>query len=135
NGSGGVGGGRGLGVVNGERRSAGPRRGRTPVAARGHDAVGMQAAWPHAVWLAKTAPAATGSFAQKGQRSDRMSVLGVPGALLYYETRGSGTLMVMVPGANGEATAFEGVAEHLAEHYTVVTYDPRGLSRSRPEGP
>jgi len=64
-----------------------------------------------------------------------VSLLGVPGASLYSETRGSGTLMVMVPGANGEATAFERVAEHLAEHYTVVTYDLRGFSRSRHEGP
>src|SRR5262249_60195983 len=54
-------------VVHAERRSAGPRRGRTPVAARGHDAVGMQAAWPHAVWLSKTAPAAAGSFARHGK--------------------------------------------------------------------
>src|SRR5215471_11389673 len=63
-----------------------------------------------------------------------MSVLQVPGAQLHYETRGSGALMVMVPGANGEAGAFEGAAQHLAAHYTVVTYDRRGFSRSRLEG-
>jgi len=60
-----------------------------------------------------------------------MSFLEVPGASLYYETRGAGPLMVMVPGANGEAGAFEAVAEHLAGHYRVVTYDRRGFSRGQ----
>jgi acetyltransferase/esterase len=64
-----------------------------------------------------------------------MSILDVPGARLYYETRGSGPLLVMVPGANGEAGAFKRVAEHLAAHYTVVTYDRRGFSRSQLDGP
>lgn len=63
-----------------------------------------------------------------------MSTLEVPGAQLYYETRGSGPLMLMIPGANGDADAFAAVAEHLATHYTVVTYDRRGFSRSRLEG-
>jgi acetyltransferase/esterase len=31
-----------------------------------------------------------------------MSILQVPGARLYYATHGSGPLMLMVPGANGE---------------------------------
>jgi acetyltransferase/esterase len=64
-----------------------------------------------------------------------MSFLEVPGARLHYATSGTGPLMVMVPGANGEAGAFEGVTEHLAAHFTVVTYDRRGFSRSRLEGP
>ena len=59
-----------------------------------------------------------------------MSILEVPGARLYYETHGSGPLMLMVPGANGEADIFKMVREHLAAHYTVVTYDRRGFSRS-----
>jgi acetyltransferase/esterase len=64
-----------------------------------------------------------------------MSILEVPGAWLYYEKRGSGPLMLMVPGANGEANIFKLVAEHLAAHYTVVTYDRRGFSRSQLDGP
>ncbi|WP_328747253.1 alpha/beta hydrolase [Streptomyces sp. NBC_00285] len=55
-----------------------------------------------------------------------MSTLEVPGARLYYETRGRGPLMLMIPGANGDADAFGMVAEHLAAHYTVVVYDRRG---------
>lgn len=64
-----------------------------------------------------------------------MSTLDVPGAQLYYETRGSGPLMPMIPGASGDAEAFGAVAAHLATHYTVVTYDRRGFSRSRLDGP
>lgn len=64
-----------------------------------------------------------------------MSVLKVPGARLYYETRGSGPLLLMVPGANGDADGFKAVAEHLAAHCTVVTYDRRGFSRSQLDGP
>src|SRR5258708_22464308 len=43
--------------------------------------------------------------------------------------------MLMVPGSNGEAGAFEMVAEHLAARYTVVIYDRRGFSRSQLDGP
>ncbi|MDQ3533574.1 MAG: alpha/beta hydrolase [Actinomycetota bacterium] len=64
-----------------------------------------------------------------------MSILEVPGARLYYETHGSGPLMLMVPGAAGQADIFKMVTEHLAAHYTVVTYDRRGFSRSQLDGP
>jgi acetyltransferase/esterase len=64
-----------------------------------------------------------------------MSILEVPGARLYYETHGSGPLMLMVPGAAGQADPFKRVTEHLAAHYTVVIYDRRGFSRSQLDGP
>lgn len=63
-----------------------------------------------------------------------MSILEVPQAGLYYETRGTGPLMVMIPGATGTADGFSMVADHLAVHYTVVSYDRRGFSRSRLDG-
>jgi acetyltransferase/esterase len=63
------------------------------------------------------------------------NILDVPGARLYYEVRGSGPLMLMVPGATGSAYSFQKLAEHLAAHYTVVTYDRRGFSRSPLDGP
>jgi pimeloyl-ACP methyl ester carboxylesterase len=56
--------------------------------------------------------------------------LQVPGASLYYEVRGSGPVLLMIPGGPVDATAFEPIARRLADWYTVVTYDPRGLSRS-----
>src|SRR5262249_43531068 len=64
-----------------------------------------------------------------------MSLLEAPGARLYYETQGSGPLLLMVPGSNGTGDAFIGLAEHVAAHYTVVRYDRRGFSRSQLAGP
>jgi pimeloyl-ACP methyl ester carboxylesterase len=65
----------------------------------------------------------------------KMCILEVPGARLYYETHGNGPLMLMVPGANGTADIFKMVTQPLAAHYTVVTYDRRGFSRSKLDGP
>jgi len=59
-----------------------------------------------------------------------MSVLDVPGAQLYYETRGRGPLLLLIPGANGDGNVFPPLADQLAAHYTVVTYDRRGFTRS-----
>lgn len=65
-----------------------------------------------------------------------MSALDVPGARLHYEVRGSGPLVILVPGATGTAASFAGLAERLAEHVTALTYDRRGFSASTPaEGP
>jgi acetyltransferase/esterase len=64
-----------------------------------------------------------------------VSLLEVPGAHLYYETRGNGPVLLMVPGANGVADGFRMITEHLAERFTVVLYDRRGFSRSRLDGP
>jgi acetyltransferase/esterase len=69
------------------------------------------------------------------QRKIQTSILEVPGARLYYETHGSGPVALMVPGATGSAYSFQRVREHLAAHYTVVTYDRRGFSRSQLVGP
>jgi len=63
-----------------------------------------------------------------------MSLLEVPGAHLYYETHGNGPLMLMIPGATGTVSGFT-MATELAAHYTVVTYDRRGFSRSHLDGP
>lgn len=64
-----------------------------------------------------------------------MSVLEVAGAQLYYETRGDGPPMLLIPGANGEAGVFESLADRLSAEYLVTTYDRRGFSRSRLDGP
>jgi hypothetical protein len=69
------------------------------------------------------------------QRKIHRSILEVPGARLSYETHGSGPVMLMVPEATSAADSFQRVAEHLAAHYTVVTYDRRGFSRNQLDGP
>jgi pimeloyl-ACP methyl ester carboxylesterase len=51
-------------------------------------------------------------------------------AKLYYEVRGTGPALVMIPGAGGDAGFFEHAAEALADSFCVITYDRRGNSRS-----
>src|SRR6202140_5098774 len=58
-----------------------------------------------------------------------------PGANVYYEVRGSGPVLLMMPGGPADAGNFQHIAEQLAADYTVVTYDPRGLSHSTLDGP
>jgi len=61
--------------------------------------------------------------------------LKVPGASIHYEVRGSGPVLLMIPGGPADASAFSRIAGHLDSDYTVVTYDPRGLSQSRLDEP
>ena len=56
--------------------------------------------------------------------------LQVPGASLYYEVRGSGPVLLMIPGGPMDADEFKDIADRLAGACTVVTYDCRGNSRS-----
>jgi pimeloyl-ACP methyl ester carboxylesterase len=64
-----------------------------------------------------------------------MKTLKVPGATLSYEVEGSGPVLLMMPGGPADAGAFQRLAGELKDHYTVVRYDPRGLSHSPLEGP
>jgi pimeloyl-ACP methyl ester carboxylesterase len=64
----------------------------------------------------------------------KTETLRVPGASLYYEVRGSGPVLLMIPGGPMDADGFKGIAERLADSYTVVTYDCRGNSRSPMQG-
>ncbi|GAA4193612.1 alpha/beta fold hydrolase [Microbispora amethystogenes] len=61
--------------------------------------------------------------------------LRVDGATLHYEVRGEGPLLLLIPGGTGGAASFDGVADDLSNGYTVVAYDPRGLSRSPLDDP
>src|SRR5712691_1911954 len=58
--------------------------------------------------------------------------LDVPGACLYYETRGAGPLLLLL-GSPMDSTGFAGMAAELADSYTIVTYNPRGISNSTRE--
>ena len=59
-----------------------------------------------------------------------MSSLEVDGATLYYETVGSGPLLLLISGANGSADIWRRFANHLKDDFKVVMYDRRGFSRS-----
>lgn len=56
--------------------------------------------------------------------------LTVPGATLYYEIRGAGPVLLLIPGGNGDAATYAQIAPLLADRYTVVSYDRRGFTRS-----
>jgi pimeloyl-ACP methyl ester carboxylesterase len=55
--------------------------------------------------------------------------LEVPGAIIYYELRGSGPLLAMIGAPMGSA-GFAPLADLMASEYTVLTYDPRGSEHS-----
>jgi acetyltransferase/esterase len=59
-----------------------------------------------------------------------MGTLDVPGAQIYYEVQGRGPLILLIPGGNGETTAYDRIARFLEQWFRVVKYDRRGFSRS-----
>jgi pimeloyl-ACP methyl ester carboxylesterase len=65
----------------------------------------------------------------------KVAMVEVPGASLHYEVRGSGPVLLIIPGMPADAGFYEVVARHLASTWTVVAYDPRGMSRSRLHDP
>lgn len=64
----------------------------------------------------------------------KTETLQVPGASLYYEVRGSGPVLLMIPGGPMDADGFKDIADRLADEYAVVTHDCRGNSRSTMQG-
>jgi pimeloyl-ACP methyl ester carboxylesterase len=64
----------------------------------------------------------------------KSATLKMPGADIYHEVRGVGPTLLVIPGGPQDAGVFAGLAQLLADRYTVTTYDPRGNSRSAFEG-
>jgi pimeloyl-ACP methyl ester carboxylesterase len=62
-------------------------------------------------------------------------IVRVDGASIYYERRGDGPAVLLISGGQGEAAHFSRAADLLASDYTVLTFDRRGVGRSRLEGP
>jgi len=62
--------------------------------------------------------------------STSVEVLHVPNGRLHCEVRGSGPVLLLIPGAPVDAGSLAGVADRLSDRYTTVSYDLRGLSRS-----
>lgn len=63
------------------------------------------------------------------------STITVPGARLRYVTQGSGPVLLLIAGGFHDAAKTRALACHLAEDYTVLTYDRRGLSGSSTDTP
>ncbi len=68
------------------------------------------------------------------QESSTAPTLDVPGARLYYQLRGRGPLLLLIGGPMG-SMFFAGLADQFAADHTVLTYDPRGISRSVLDSP
>jgi pimeloyl-ACP methyl ester carboxylesterase len=66
--------------------------------------------------------------------SATVGTLPVPGASLHYEVRGHGPLLAL-HAAPMDADAFTPLADLLADEFTVLTSDPRGIHRSRVDDP
>ena len=62
--------------------------------------------------------------------SVRTGTVATEGDELYFEVRGDGPPLLMIPGGLGDAGFYEHAAEVLAEDYRVISYDRRGNSRS-----
>lgn len=52
---------------------------------------------------------------------------------MYYDIQGSGETLVLVPGFASGAWSWAWQVEALAKVFRVVTFDPRGISRSKTE--
>jgi len=59
-----------------------------------------------------------------------MPSISANGTELYYEVRGRGPSILLIAGGGLDGGTFGPLAEVLAEEFTVVDYDRRGLSRS-----
>jgi pimeloyl-ACP methyl ester carboxylesterase len=63
----------------------------------------------------------------------RGGAIRVKGATLYHRVRGHGPLLLILPGGDGDADTTEALCQELADRFTVITYDRRGMSRSAGE--
>ncbi|MBV8771360.1 MAG: alpha/beta hydrolase [Deltaproteobacteria bacterium] len=54
----------------------------------------------------------------------------INGVELAYELRGSGSLLVMIHGAQGDQTMFSDLANRFADRFRVLTFDQRGSGLS-----
>lgn len=59
-----------------------------------------------------------------------MSYLGVPGASLYYETKGQGPLLLCISGADGSCEIWRAFADCLKDKFTVVMWDRKRDTRT-----
>ncbi|WP_369780469.1 alpha/beta fold hydrolase [Streptomyces sp. R33] len=67
--------------------------------------------------------------------SGTTGILAVAGATLHYRVQGSGPLLLIAQSGEGDADRTVDMVPHLADAFRVLTYDRRGLSRSRLEEP
>ncbi|MFJ9826694.1 alpha/beta fold hydrolase [Streptomyces sp. NPDC101160] len=64
-----------------------------------------------------------------------VGTLDVPGAVLHYQVRGTGPTLLISQSGEGDADRSTDLVARLTRSYRVITYDRRGLSRSRLDAP
>jgi pimeloyl-ACP methyl ester carboxylesterase len=77
----------------------------------------------------------TGVVLRVGDVTEETRILDVPGARLGYQVRGSGPVLLLIPGGPAGTSMYDDVAPLLADGHTVITYDPRGLAASTLDDP
>ena len=65
--------------------------------------------------------------------SVQQGTLIAPGASIFYRSCGRGPPVLILAGGDADADAIDPLRNALAERHRVLTYDRRGLSRSRPD--
>ncbi len=63
--------------------------------------------------------------------SVQQSTLSVPGASLFYRSCGRGAPLLILAGAGTDSDMTDPLRDRLAARHRVITYDRRGLSRSK----
>lgn len=63
--------------------------------------------------------------------SPELGAVEVPGGKIAYAAQGAGPVLLVIQGGAGNHAFSAGIAGRLSEHYTVLSYDRRGLSASR----
>jgi pimeloyl-ACP methyl ester carboxylesterase len=72
-------------------------------------------------------------YSLPGAKAPRTGWYDVNGCRLYAEIRGAGPAILIIGAASDDAEMFRPIAERLVG-FTVVTFDPRGTSRSSSHG-
>ena len=57
----------------------------------------------------------------------------VNGVELYYEIHGEGEPLVLVAGLASDSQSWQPVTEELSRHFRVITFDNRGVGRTKPQ--
>ena len=65
--------------------------------------------------------------------SVQQGTLSVPGASIFYRSCGRGPPVLILAGGDADADATDRLRDALATRHRVLTFDRRGLSRSRPD--